>query len=173
MTDNSLKKKISDLRQSIFNDDDTENVNTQDSSENQKLEEETDKSSTNFFQDIQSINERLEKLESSFYGYAYDTTKVLTSFHQNIKKLNKSLESLSQESSKAFKTVNDLENKLPHVCPLVPRNDGNGRVIIKEPKKIGKITLLAFVALIFLFLAVFFSNIAFEVIYYHLRSLVN
>ena len=120
-----------------------------------------------------SINNRLEKLESSFYGYAYDTTKVLTSFHQNIKKLNKSIENLSDQSSDSFKKINDLENKIPHICPLVPRNDGNGRVMIKQPKKIGKITLLAFVALIFLFLAVFLSNIAFEVIYYHLRSLVN
>ena len=88
MTDNHLKKKISDLRQSIFSDDVSEDEKQIDSSITHVQDEKPTGTSTNFFQDIQSINNRLEKLESSFYGYAYDTTKVLTSFHQNIKKLN-------------------------------------------------------------------------------------
>ena len=28
---------------------------------------------------------RLERLEDTFYNYAYDSTKVLTSFHKNTK----------------------------------------------------------------------------------------
>ena len=86
MSEIRLKKQINELRSSLFDKKNSEvkkelkpaNIN---SNESQK--------GTGIFNDVRSMDNRLAKLEETFYNYAYDSTKILTSFHRNTKILEK------------------------------------------------------------------------------------
>ena len=86
MSDIRLKKQISELRNSLF--DKKDNLAKEDltpANINSKYENK----GTGIFNDVRSMDNRLAKLEETFYNYAYDSTKILTSFHRNTKILEK------------------------------------------------------------------------------------
>ena len=89
MSESNLKKQINNLRNTLFEKD---KVESNDKSTNTKNSEKlmpaninvkTFPKSSGIFHDIKSMDSRLERLEDTFYNYAYDSTKVLTSFHKN------------------------------------------------------------------------------------------
>ena len=94
MSESNLKKQINNLRNTLFDKDKDE---VKDMDLNQKNLKEKDKmipaninsknlpKSSGIFHDIKSMDGRLERLEETFYNYAYDSTRVLTSFHKNTK----------------------------------------------------------------------------------------
>ena len=163
MSEIRLKKQISDLRNSLFDKKEQKkdkklvpaNVNSKDQNK-----------STGIFNDVRSMDERLAKLEETFYNYAYDSTKILTSFHRNTKILEKLINEISEKNEISSKTINKIEKQLPHTCPLVPK-DGNAKV--KKRKDVVK-TIIYYLGILFIIAAaVFLSNILYEIIYFNLK----
>ena len=82
MSDIKLKKQINELRNSLFDkqsdvkETDLTPANINSNSKNK---------SAGIFNDVRSMDSRLERLEETFYNYAYNSTKILTSFHRNTK----------------------------------------------------------------------------------------
>ena len=163
MSDIKLKKQINDLRNSLFEKSDSEtnkklepaNINSKNSSR-----------SSGIFNDVRSMDSRLERLEETFYNYAYDSTKILTSFHRNTKILEKLINEITKKNEISTKTINKIERQLPHTCPLVPKE---GSSTVKHKKDIFK-TILFYTGILALVSAsVFLSNIIYEVIYFNLK----
>ena len=163
MSDIKLKKQINDLRNSLFEKSDSEtdkklepaNINSKNSSR-----------SSGIFNDVRSMDSRLERLEETFYNYAYDSTKILTSFHRNTKILEKLINEITKKNEISTKTINKIERQLPHTCPLVPKE---GSSPVKHKKDIFK-TILFYIGILALVSAsVFLSNIVYEVIYFNLK----
>ena len=75
---------------------------------------------------------RLERLEDTFYNYAYDSTKVLTSFHKNTKILEGLINELAIKNEVSDKSLKKIEKILPHTCPLVPKEGKNSYKKKKE-----------------------------------------
>ncbi len=100
MSEIRLKKQINELRNSLFDKKNSEdkkelkpaNVN---SKENPKA--------TGIFNDVRSMDNRLAKLEETFYNYAYDSTKILTSFHRNTKILEKLINEITEKNESFWK----------------------------------------------------------------------
>ena len=164
MSDTSLKKQISELRSSLFekkkSDDQKElvaaNVNAKG-----KVK------ATGIFNDVRSMDSRLAKLEETFYNYAYDSTRILTSFHRNTKILEKLINEITEKNEISNKTINKIEKQLPHTCPLVPKG---GNAVVKKKKDLVK-TFFYYLGIVFIIsLAVFLSNIIYEIIYFKLKS---
>ena len=115
MSEIRLKKQINELRNSLFDKKNSEdkkelkpaNVN---SKENPKA--------TGIFNDVRSMDNRLAKLEETFYNYAYDSTKILTSFHRNTKILEKLINEITEKNEISGRTIKKIEKQLPHTCPL-------------------------------------------------------
>ncbi len=163
MTDTRLKKQINELRNSLFDkghDDETDklkpaNINSKNNSR-----------SSGIFNDVRSMDSRLERLEETFYNYAYDSTKILTSFHRNTKILEKLINEITKKNEISSKTINKIERQLPHTCPLVPKE---GSSTVKHKKDILKTALFYLGVLSLITIAVFLSNIVYEVIYFNLK----
>ncbi len=173
MTDSSLKKQINNLRSTLF-EKNNENASIADNEEKDKnrlvpanINSKTVIKSSGIFHDIKSMDGRLEKLEDTFYNYAYDSTKVLTSFHKNTKILEKLINDLAIKNESSDKSIRKIERNLPHTCPLVPKE---GKTIIKRKKEFFKTIIYYLGLLVLITLAVFLSNIIYEVIYYKLNS---
>ena len=164
MSEIRLKKQISELRSSLFEkkspDDKKElkpaNVN---SKENPKA--------TGIFNDVRSMDNRLAKLEETFYNYAYDSTKILTSFHRNTKVLEKLINEITEKNEISSKMIRKIEKQLPHTCPLVPKGESK---VIRKRKDLFKIIAYYFGILLLLAIAVFLSNIVYEIIYFKLKA---
>ena len=164
MSEIRLKKQINELRSSLFDKKNREdkkelkpaNVN---SKENPKA--------TGIFNDVRSMDNRLAKLEETFYNYAYDSTKVLTSFHKNTKILEGLINELAIKKEVSDKSLKKIEKILPHTCPLVPKE---GKTVIKRKKEVFKTIIYYFGLLALVTVAVFLSNIIYEIIYYKLNS---
>ena len=160
MSEIRLKKQISELRSSLFDKKVDKklvpaNVNSKESTK-----------STGIFNDVRSMDNRLAKLEETFYNYAYDSTKILTSFHRNTKVLEKLINEITEKNEISSKTINKIAKQLPHTCPLVPK-DRNAQV--KKRKDIAK-TIIYYLGILFLIAcAVFLSNILYEIIYFNLK----
>ena len=88
--------------------------------------------SSGIFHDIKSMDGRLERLEETFYNYAYDSTRVLTSFHKNTKILESLINELTIKNEISDKSLKKIERTLPHTCPLVPKE---GKTVIKRKKE--------------------------------------
>ena len=163
MSDIKLKKQINDLRNSLFEKSDSEtnkklepaNINSKNSSR-----------SSGIFNDVRSMDSRLERLEETFYNYAYDSTKILTSFHRNTKILEKLINEITKKNEISTKTINKIERQLPHTCPLVPKE---GSSTVKHKKDIFKTILFYIGILALVSVSVFLSNIIYEVIYFNLK----
>ena len=140
MTDTSLKKQISNLRNTLFdkNKDNEQEVNSDKKNNSNKLvpaniNNKSMTKSSGIFHDIKSMDGRLERLEETFYNYAYDSTKVLTSFHKNTKILERLINELAIKKEISDKSIKKIEKNLPHTCPLVPKE---GKTIIKRKKEV-------------------------------------
>ena len=164
MSEIRLKKQINELRSSLFekksNEDKKElkpaNVN---SGENPK--------GTGIFNDVRSMDNRLAKLEETFYNYAYDSTKILTSFHRNTKILEKLINEITEKNEVSGRAIKKIERQLPNTCPLVPKG---GNAVVKKRKDYFK-TFLYYIGILFLLaVAVFLSNIVYEIIYFKLKA---
>jgi chromosome segregation ATPase len=163
MSEIRLKKQISELRSSLFdkksNDDNKDltpaNINSKEKSKG-----------TGIFNDVRSMDTRLAKLEETFYNYAYDSTKILTSFHRNTKILEKLINEITEKNEISSKTIKKIERQLPHTCPLVPKG---GNAIVKKRKDLIKTFIYYLGILLLLALAVFISNIVYEIIYFKLK----
>ena len=164
MSDIRLKKQISELRNSLFDKKDNKaeknltpaNINSKD-----------DNKGTGIFNDVRSMDNRLAKLEETFYNYAYDSTKILTSFHRNTKILEKLINEITEKNEISNKTINKIERQLPHTCPLVPKG---GSATVRKRQDIFKTIIYYFGILILITGAVFLSNIIYEIIYFKLKS---
>ncbi len=175
MTDTSLKKQISNLRNTLFDknrDNLSEaNLDKKDNTSSKlvpaNINNKSLTKSSGIFHDIKSMDGRLERLEETFYNYAYDSTKVLTSFHKNTKILERLINELAVKNEVSDKSIKKIEKNLPHTCPLVPKE---GKTIIKRKKEFFKTIIYYFGLLALITLAVFLSNIIYEVIYYKLNS---
>ena len=175
MTDTSLKKQISNLRNTLFDknrDNLSEaNLDKKDNTSSKlvpaNINNKSLTKSSGIFHDIKSMDGRLERLEETFYNYAYDSTKVLTSFHKNTKILERLINELAIKNEVSDKSIKKIEKNLPHTCPLVPKE---GKTIIKRKKEFFKTIIYYFGLLALITLAVFLSNIIYEVIYYKLNS---
>ena len=175
MTDTSLKKQISNLRNTLFdkNKDNLSeaNLDKKDNTSSKlvpaNINNKSLTKSSGIFHDIKSMDGRLERLEETFYNYAYDSTKVLTSFHKNTKILERLINELAVKNEVSDKSIKKIEKNLPHTCPLVPKE---GKTIIKRKKEFFKTIIYYFGLLALITLAVFLSNIIYEVIYYKLNS---
>lgn len=176
MTDSNLKKQINNLRNTLFD----KNKDTKDALEmspnNLKKEDKLIPANINnknlpkssgIFHDIKSMDGRLERLEDTFYNYAYDSTKVLTSFHKNTKILEKLINDLALKNETSDRSIKKIERNLPHTCPLVPKE---GKTIIKRKKAFLKNIIYYTGLLAIITSAVFLSNIIYEIIYYNLNS---
>ena len=164
MSDIRLKKQISELRNSLF--DKKDNLAKEDltpANINSKYENK----GTGIFNDVRSMDNRLAKLEETFYNYAYDSTKILTSFHRNTKVLEKLINEITEKNEISNKTINKIERQLPHTCPLVPKG---GSATVKKRQDILKTIIYYFGILILITGAVFLSNIIYEIIYFKLKS---
>ena len=164
MSEIRLKKQINELRSSLFDKKNSEdkkklqpaNVN---SKENPKA--------TGIFNDVRSMDNRLAKLEETFYNYAYDSTKILTSFHRNTKILEKLINEITEKNEVSSKTIKKIEKQLPHTCPLVPKS---GNAVVKKRKDYFKTLIYYLGILLLLAVAVFLSNIVYEIIYFKLKA---
>ncbi len=165
MSDSNLKKQINNLRSTLFD----KNKETEKDSEINKNKEIKENKlvpaninskpmtkSSGIFHDIKSMDGRLERLEDTFYNYAYDSTKVLTSFHKNTKILEKLINDLAIKNETSDKSIKKIEKDLPHTCPLVPKE---GKTIIKRKKYFLKTLAHYIILLLFIFLAVIFSDL--------------
>ena len=136
MTDSNLKKQINNLRSTLFekNKEPEKEAGSNKSKDKNKLipaniNSKAIPKSSGIFHDIKSMDGRLERLEDTFYNYAYDSTKVLTSFHKNTKILEKLINELANKNEISDKSIKKIERNLPHTCPLVPKE---GQTIIKR-----------------------------------------
>ena len=164
MSEIRLKKQINELRSSLFEKKSGENKKelkpaNVNSSENPK--------GTGIFNDVRSMDTRLAKLEDTFYNYAYDSTKILTSFHRNTKILEKLINEITEKNEISSKTIKKIEKQLPHTCPLVPKG---GNAVVKKRKDLFKTAIYYFGILLLLALAVFLSNIVYEILYFKLKT---
>ena len=113
------------------------------------------------------MDNRLAKLEETFYNYAYDSTKILTSFHRNTKILEKLINEITEKNEISGRTIKKIEKQLPHTCPLVPKG---GNAVVKKRKDYFK-TFIYYLGILFLLaVAVFLSNIVYEIIYFKLKA---
>ena len=176
MSESNLKKQINNLRNTLFDKDKINEIEE----DTKKKEEKEDKKlvpaninsknlprSSGIFHDIKSMDGRLERLEDTFYNYAYDSTKVLTSFHKNTKILESLINELAIKNDVSDKSLKKIEKILPHTCPLVPKE---GKTVIKRKKEFLKTFIYYFGLLALITIAVFLSNIIYEIIYYKLNS---
>ena len=174
MSESNLKKQINNLRNTLFDkvNEKDEDIKKKDEKEQGKLVPANINSknlprSSGIFHDIKSMDSRLERLEDTFYNYAYDSTKVLTSFHKNTKILERLINELAIKNEVSDKSLKKIEKILPHTCPLVPKE---GKTIIKRKKEVFKTIIYYFGLLALITVAVFLSNIIYEIIYYKLNS---
>ena len=65
------------------------------------------------------------------------------------------------------KSLKKIEKILPHTCPLVPKE---GKTVIKRKKEFFRTIIYYFGLLALITIAVFLSNIIYEIIYYKLNS---
>ena len=163
MTDTGLKKQINELRNSLF---DKDHDDEKDKLKPANINSKNNSRSSGIFNDVRSMDSRLERLEETFYNYAYDSTKILTSFHRNTKILEKLINEITKKNEISSKTINKIERQLPHTCPLVPKE---GSSTVKHKKDILKTTLFYLGVLSLITIAVFLSNIVYEVIYFNLK----
>ena len=105
MTDIKLKKQISELRNSLFDKDNEDEKNLTPANINSKSKTR----SSGIFDDVRSMDKRLERLEETFYNYAYDSTKILTSFHRNTKVLEQLINNITKKNDSSAKTINKIE----------------------------------------------------------------
>jgi hypothetical protein len=176
MSESNLKKQINNLRNTLFDKDKADANDMELNQDNKKVEDKLVPANINsknlpkssgIFHDIKSMDGRLERLEDTFYNYAYDSTKVLTSFHKNTKILESLINELAIKNDVSDKSLKKIEKILPHTCPLVPKD---GQTVIKRKKEIFK-TIIYYLGLLALItIAVFMSNIIYEIIYYKLNS---
>lgn len=164
MSDIRLKKQISELRNSLFDKKDNEDESSLIPA---NINSKRDNKGTGIFNDIRSMDDRLAKLEETFYNYAYDSTKILTSFHRNTKILEKLINEITEKNEVSTKTINKIEKQLPHTCPLVPKS---GPTTVRKKQDILKTIIYYFGILILITGAVFLSNIIYEIIYFKLKS---
>ena len=174
MSDSNLKKQINSLRNTLFekskndkNAVDTNVIKKDDKLIPANINSKMTPKSSGIFHDIKSMDGRLERLEDTFYNYAYDSTKVLTSFHKNTKILERLINELAEKNETSDKSLKKIEKILPHTCPLVPKE---GKTVIKRKKEFLKTGIYYFGLLMLITLAVFSSNIIYEIIYYKLNS---
>ena len=160
MSEIRLKKQINELRSSLF---DKKNGEEKKELKPANINSKDNPKATGIFNDVRSMDNRLAKLEETFYNYAYDSTKILTSFHRNTKILEKLINEITKKNELSSKTINKIERQLPHTCPLVPKE---GSSTIKHKKDIFKTVLFYLGILILITTAVFLSNIIYEVIYF-------
>lgn len=163
MSDIKLKKQISDLRNSLF---DKSNDEKEKDLKPANINSKNNSRSSGIFNDVRSMDSRLERLEETFYNYAYDSTKILTSFHRNTKILEKLINEITKKNDLSTKTINKIERQLPHTCPLVPKE---GSSVVKQKKDIFRTALYYLGILTLISSAVFLSNIVYEVIYFNLK----
>ena len=164
MSEIRLKKQIKELRTSLFDKKSESNekelipanINSKDSPK-----------SAGIFNDVRSMDTRLAKLEETFYNYAYDSTKILTSFHRNTKILEKLINEITEKNEISSKTIKKIEKQLPHTCPLVPKS---GNAVVKKRKDYLKTFIYYLGILLLLAVAVFLSNIVYEIIYFKLKA---
>ncbi len=164
MSEIRLKKQINELRNSLFekkgNEEKKElkpaNLNSKENSKG-----------TGIFNDVRSMDNRLAKLEETFYNYAYDSTKILTSFHRNTKILEKLINEITEKNEVSGKTIKKIEKQLPHTCPLVPKGEST---VVKKRRDLFKTFIYYLGILLLLAFAVFLSNIVYEIIYFKLKS---
>ena len=164
MSEIKLKKQISELRNTLFEKKTPEdkkelkpaNINSKENSKG-----------TGIFNDVRSMDNRLAKLEETFYNYAYDSTKILTSFHRNTKVLEKLINEITEKNEISSKTIRKIEKQLPHTCPLVPKGDST---VVRKRKDLFKTIAYYFGILLLLAIAVFLSNIVYEIIYFKLKA---
>ena len=161
MSEIRLKKQINELRRSLFDKKGEKkeelvaaNVNSKDKTK-----------ATGIFNDVRSMDSRLEKLEETFYNYAYDSTKILTSFHRNTKILEKLINEIAEKNEVSNKSIKKIAKQLPHTCPLVPK----ASAVVKKRNDLLKTSLYYLGMIILLAFAVFLSNIAYEIIYFKLK----
>ena len=65
------------------------------------------------------------------------------------------------------RTIKKIEKQLPHTCPLVPKG---GNAVVKKRKDYFK-TFIYYLGILFLLaVAVFLSNIVYEIIYFKLKA---
>ena len=164
MTDIKLKKQITELRNSLF---DKEKEEGQKNLKPANINSKSQNRSSGIFDDVRSMDKRLERLEETFYNYAYDSTKILTSFHRNTKILEKLINEVTEKNEISNKTINKIERQLPHTCPLVPKG---GSATVRKRQDILKTIIYYFGILILITGAVFLSNIIYEIIYFKLKS---
>ena len=176
MSDSKLKKQINNLRNTLFdknkNDEKDLDLKGKHDKDSERLVPANINSknlpkSSGIFHDIKSMDGRLERLEDTFYNYAYDSTKVLTSFHKNTKILERLINELAIKNEGSDKSLKKIERILPHTCPLVPKE---GQTVIKRKNEIFKTIIYYFGLLALITVAVFLSNIIYEIIYYKLNS---
>ena len=163
MTDIKLKKQITELRNSLF---DKEKEEGQKNLKPANINSKSQNRSSGIFDDVRSMDKRLERLEETFYNYAYDSTKILTSFHRNTKVLEQLINNITKKNELSAKTINKIEKLIPHTCPLVPKE---GSKVVNQKKDILKTILFYFGAVCLITLAVFLSNIIYEIIYFKLN----
>ena len=164
MSEIRLKKQISELRNSLF-----EKKSSDDKKELKpaNLNSKENPKATGIFNDVRSMDNRLAKLEETFYNYAYDSTKILTSFHRNTKVLEKLINEITENNEISSKTIRKIEKQLPHTCPLVPKGEST---VVRKRKDLFKTIVYYFGILLLLAVAVFLSNIVYEIIYFKLKS---
>ena len=75
---------------------------------------------------------RLERLEDTFYNYAYDSTKVLTSFHKNTKILESLINELAIKNDVSDKSLKKIEKILTSYLPSCSKRRKNSN---KKEKK--------------------------------------
>ena len=114
-----FKKQISNLRNTLFDknrDNLSEaNLDKKDNTSSKlvpaNINNKSLTKSSGIFHDIKSMDGRLERLEETFYNYAYDSTKVLTSFHKNTKILERLINELAIKNEVSDKSIKKIEKK--------------------------------------------------------------
>ena len=92
-----IKKQINNLRSSLF---DKEKEEGQKNLKPANINSKSQNRSSGIFDDVRSMDKRLERLEETFYNYAYDSTKILTSFHRNTKVLEQLINNITKKNPK-------------------------------------------------------------------------
>ena len=164
MSDIRLKKQINELRSSLF---EKKNIEDKKELEPANLNSRENPKATGIFNDVRSMDNRLAKLEETFYNYAYDSTKILTSFHRNTKILEKLINEITEKNEVSGRAIKRIEKQLPHTCPLVPK--GNSAVVRKR-RDYFKTFMYYLGILLLLAVSVFLSNIVYEIIYFKLKA---
>ena len=164
MSEIRLKKQINELRSSLF---DKKSSEYKKELEPANVNSKGNPKATGIFNDVRSMDDRLAKLEETFYNYAYDSTKILTSFHRNTKILEKLINEMTEKNEVSGRTIKKIEKQLPHTCPLVPKGDN---AVIKKRKDFFKTLIYYLGMLLLLAIAVFVSNIVYEIIYFKLKA---